>query len=125
MMSYLHTKFHDNWISSFRGVATRRFWEGQTDGVTRLLDLLSPFEMKVKTKSFSDSPHNSAHNRISKRFVITYHQLSRMAAVVGHTQDECWNASENTLKNESLKLTCCPCSSTKPREELTKLHFPH
>ena len=29
MMSYLHTKFHDNWISSFRG-----FWDGRTDGRT-------------------------------------------------------------------------------------------
>ena len=32
MMSYPHTKFHDNWISSFRGVAMTRFWDGQTDG---------------------------------------------------------------------------------------------
>ena len=32
MMSYLHTKFHDNWISSFRGVAMTRFWDGRTDG---------------------------------------------------------------------------------------------
>ena len=31
MMSYLHTKFYDNWISSFRGIAMTRFWEGQTD----------------------------------------------------------------------------------------------
>ena len=31
MMSYLHTKFHDNWISSFRGVAMTRFWDGRTD----------------------------------------------------------------------------------------------
>ena len=31
MMSYVHTKFHDNWISSFRGVAMTRFWDGQTD----------------------------------------------------------------------------------------------
>ena len=31
-MSYLHTKFHDNWISSFRGVAMTRFWDGQRDG---------------------------------------------------------------------------------------------
>ena len=46
-MSYLHTKLHDNWISSFRGVARTRFWDGrtdgqtdgQTDGVTALLDL--------------------------------------------------------------------------------------
>ena len=30
-MSYLHTKFHDNWISSFRGVAMTRFWDGRTD----------------------------------------------------------------------------------------------
>ena len=42
MMSYLHTKFHDNWISSFRGVL------GQTDGVTALLDLLSPLSTQVK-----------------------------------------------------------------------------
>ena len=33
-MSYLHTKFHDNWISSFRGVAMTRFWDGRTDGRT-------------------------------------------------------------------------------------------
>ena len=33
MMSYLHTKFHDNWISRFRGVAMTRFWtDGGTDG---------------------------------------------------------------------------------------------
>ena len=31
MMSYLHAKFHDNWISSFRGVAMTRFWDGRTD----------------------------------------------------------------------------------------------
>ena len=64
MMSYLHTKFHDNWISSFRGVAMTRFWDGrtdrrtdgqtdgrtdgQTDGVTALLDLLSPSATQVK-----------------------------------------------------------------------------
>ena len=48
MHTYLHTKFHDNWISSFRGVAMTRFWDGRTDrqtdgqmdGVTALLDLL-------------------------------------------------------------------------------------
>ena len=33
MLSYLHTKFHDNWISSFRGVAMTRFWDGRTDGL--------------------------------------------------------------------------------------------
>ena len=49
MMSYLHTKFHDNWISSFRGVAMTRFWDGRTDGETRLLDLLSPLATQVKT----------------------------------------------------------------------------
>ena len=52
MMSYLHTKFHDNWISSFRGVAMTRFWDGQTDGqtdgVTALRDLLSPLATQVK-----------------------------------------------------------------------------
>ena len=44
MMSYLYTKFHDNWISSFRGVVMTRFWDvrtdRRTDGVTALLDLL-------------------------------------------------------------------------------------
>ena len=44
MMSHLHTKFHDNWISSFRGGAMSRFW----DGVTRLLDQLSPLATQVK-----------------------------------------------------------------------------
>ena len=34
MMSYLHTKFHDNWISSFRGVVMTRFWDGRTDRQT-------------------------------------------------------------------------------------------
>ena len=52
MMSYLHPKFHDNWISSFRGVAMTRFWDrrtdGQADGVTRLLDLISPLATQVK-----------------------------------------------------------------------------
>ena len=55
MMSYLHTKFHDNWISSFRGVAMTQFLgradgqtDGQTDGVTALLDLLSPSATQVK-----------------------------------------------------------------------------
>ena len=33
-MSYLHTKFHDNWISSFSGIAMTRFWDGRTDGRT-------------------------------------------------------------------------------------------
>ena len=63
MMSYLHTKFRDNWISSFRAVAMTRFWDGQTDrqtdgrtdeqtdGVTALLDLLSPSATQVKTFS--------------------------------------------------------------------------
>ena len=58
MMSYLHTKFHDNWMSSFRGVAMTRFWDGQTDGVTALLDLLSPSATQVKIgikgKKFQD-----------------------------------------------------------------------
>ena len=31
MMSYLHPKLHDNWISSFRGVAMTRYWDGRTD----------------------------------------------------------------------------------------------
>ena len=57
MMSYLHTKFHDNWISSFRGVAMTRFWDGRTDrgtdGVTALLDLLSPSATQVKTNTFT------------------------------------------------------------------------
>lgn len=44
-------------------------------------------------KSFSDSPHIS----VSQKGLWLYHQLSRMASVVGHTQDECWNASGNTL----------------------------
>ena len=34
IMYYLHTKFHDNWISSFRRVAMTRFLDGQTDGRT-------------------------------------------------------------------------------------------
>ena len=33
-MSYLHTKFHENRISSFRGVAMTRFWDGRTDRQT-------------------------------------------------------------------------------------------
>ena len=48
MTSYLHTKFHDNWISSFRGVVMTRFWDRQTEGVTALLDLLSPLATQVK-----------------------------------------------------------------------------
>ena len=48
-MSNLHTKFHDNWISSFRGVAMTRFSDGQTDVVTPRLDLLSPLATQVKT----------------------------------------------------------------------------
>ena len=43
-------------MSSFRGVAMTRFWDGrtdrqtdgQTDGVTALLDLLSPSATQVK-----------------------------------------------------------------------------
>ena len=63
MISYLHIKFHDNCISSFRGVAMTRFWDGwtdgqtdeqqtdrQTDGVTALLDLLSPSATQVKIR---------------------------------------------------------------------------
>ena len=52
MMSYLHTKFHDYCISSFRGVAMTRFWDGRTGGQTdvliSLLDLLSPLATQVK-----------------------------------------------------------------------------
>ena len=51
MMSYLHTKFHENQISGFRGVAMTRFWDGQTDGVTALPDLLSPSATQVKIKT--------------------------------------------------------------------------
>ena len=63
-MSYLHTKFHDNWISSFRGVAMTRFLgrtDGQTDGVTALLDLLSPSATQVKNSGIllKISPHLS------------------------------------------------------------------
>ena len=55
-MSYPHIKFHDNGISSFRGVAMTKFLDGrtdgqtdgQTDGVTALLDLLSPLTTQVK-----------------------------------------------------------------------------
>ena len=51
-MSYLHTEFHDNWISSFRGVAMTRLWDGRTDRrtdeVLALLDLLSPSATQVK-----------------------------------------------------------------------------
>ena len=53
-MSNLHTKFPDNWISSFRGVAMTRFWDGQTDVVTALLDLLSPLATQVKTGSHNE-----------------------------------------------------------------------
>ena len=62
MMSYLHTKFHDNWISSFTGVAMTRFWDERTDrqmdrqaeGVTALLDLLLPKATQVKNFIFSN-----------------------------------------------------------------------
>ena len=54
MHNYICTKFHDNWISSFRGVAMTRFFgrtdgqtDGQTDGMTALLDLLSPLATQV------------------------------------------------------------------------------
>ena len=57
MMIYLHTKLHDNWISSFRGIPMTRFWDGRTDGqtdrVTALLDLLSPSATQVKIKVIS------------------------------------------------------------------------
>ena len=49
-MSYLHTKFHDNWISSFRGSDKILGW---TDRVTALLDLLSPLATQVKNNMFS------------------------------------------------------------------------
>ena len=89
MMSYLHTTFHDNWISSFRGVAMTRYWDGwtdgrtdgqtdgQTDGVTALLDLLSPSATQAKIKynkrpmglyshlSLKDSTLTSCHICIS------------------------------------------------------------
>ena len=55
MMSYPHTKFHENRMSSFRGVAmtsllgrTDGQTDGQTDGVSALLDLLSPSVTQVK-----------------------------------------------------------------------------
>ena len=35
MMSYLHTKFHENRISSFRGVAMTRFLDGRSDCTPR------------------------------------------------------------------------------------------
>ena len=64
MMSYLHTKFHDNWISSFRGVAMTRFWDGRTD---RLLDLLLPLATQVKRDNgFFPSPNQC--NDIFNRF---------------------------------------------------------
>ena len=76
MMSYLHAKFHDNWISSFRGVAMTRFWDGrtdrqtdgQTDGVTALLDLLLPSAPQVKTNILN----------AVKTFVHEYHENSNI-----------------------------------------------
>ena len=73
MMSYLHTKFHENRISSFRGVAMTRFWDGRTDeridgrtdgqtnGVTALLDLLLPLATQVKMRGskFPANMHNT------------------------------------------------------------------
>ena len=71
MKSYLHTKFHDNWISSFRGVAMTRFWDGrtdgQTDGVTALLDLLSPSATQVKNLEFRPRPKYYKKNRLVYR----------------------------------------------------------
>ena len=67
MMSYLHTKFHDNWITSFRGVAITRFWDGQTDGVTALLDQLSPLATQVKMKCRFISPELKAQVSFSDR----------------------------------------------------------
>ena len=73
MMSYLHTKFHDNWISSFWGVAMTRFWDGRKDGrrdgVTRLLDLLSPLATQVKNNTtlnnLSNNPLTTLGNTLS------------------------------------------------------------
>ena len=35
------------------GVAMTRLWDGQTDGVTALLDLLSPLATQVKTEKIN------------------------------------------------------------------------
>ena len=52
MMSYLHTKLHDNWISCDDKILGRTDGQtdGQTNGVTALLDLLSPLATQVKTE---------------------------------------------------------------------------
>ena len=79
MMSYLHTKFHENRISSFRGVAMTRFWDGrmdrqtdrQTDGVTALLDLLSPSATQVKNTHFNSGPFNILKN--DKKIIQWFH----------------------------------------------------
>ena len=83
-MSYLHTKFHDNWISSFRGVAMTRFWDGRTDGrtdgVTALLDLLSPLATQVKIVII-DPPE--------KRLNGSHYQNGKFAASDSNYIDEC------------------------------------
>ena len=76
MMSYLHTKFHDNWISSFRGVAMTRFWDGRTDGVIALLDLLLHSATQVKNKiHFGKILPIFLYSRILKN---EYHSNTRM-----------------------------------------------
>lgn len=48
-------------------------------------------------RSFSERPHNSAHNSMLKQFVIMFHQFSRITTVAGQTQEECWNTSTKDL----------------------------
>ena len=84
MMSYLHAKNHDNWISSFRGVAMTRFLDGrtdgQTDGVTALLDLLLPSATQIKI----------FFSLVSKKM-----KFEALPGTVPENQSCCWNGYLN------------------------------
>ena len=71
MMSYLHTKFHDNWISSFRGVAMTRFWDGRTD---RRTDRRTDGQTDGRTDGRSDcTPRPAfAHGDAGKKKLFVY-----------------------------------------------------
>ena len=108
-MSYLHTKFHDNWISSFRGVAMTRFWDGrtdrQTDGVTALLDLLSPSATQVKNLK----GYRNVYYRLLKCFsVIIFPSLAmiRGDGINGYFSKSCASTCVNVqLAKKTISIS--------------------
>ena len=78
MMSYLHTKFHDNWISSFRGVAMTSFWDGRTDGLS------DPNPRPAF--AFGDAGKNREKNQLNLSYLVYTHNIHSVDHSQKYTQ---------------------------------------